>query len=143
MVRILKQFERRSCPQDLSKHFKVLLASESLLCYNVLDRILVQIGTHCQVLNNFHATVGEVEASTIVNSLPNLQNIFARNCRIERDGVVTLLRGCKQLVLFDVQNCEGFEEGDGEISKLASHIDTFFCRSSQGYKLVVLKMLSN
>ncbi|KAM5563239.1 hypothetical protein ABKV19_018083 [Rosa sericea] len=145
MVRILKQIER-SCPENLSKHFMGLLALESPLCYNVLDRILVQIGTHCKYftdLNIFHATLGEVEATTIANSLPNLQSLFMRNCRIERDSVVMLLRGCKHLVLFDAQNCEGFEEGDGEISELASHIDTFFCRSSQGYKLLALKMLRN
>lgn len=101
---------------------------DSPLRYDVLNRVLVQIGTHCkrfEDLHIFNVSLGEVEASTIVNLLPKLTYLVATKCRIERDSVVTLLRGRKELVLVDFNHCEGFEDGDREILKLASHIDTF------------------
>ncbi|CAL2261915.1 unnamed protein product [Prunus armeniaca] len=47
--------------------------------------------------------------------------------QVNRDGLVTLLRGCKDLVLLDARDCYGFDENDDEISKLESHISKFMC----------------
>ncbi|CAL9031412.1 unnamed protein product [Prunus brigantina] len=50
---------------------------------------------------------------------------------VNRDGLVTLLRGCKDLVMLDAKDCSGFDENDDEISKLASHISKFMCEGSE------------
>ncbi|CAL5416712.1 unnamed protein product [Camellia sinensis] len=39
--------------------------------------------------------------------------------------MMMILQGCKELKYFDVRDCLGFDEGDDEILKLASHIQTF------------------
>lgn len=67
-----------------------------------------------------------------MNLLPKLKYLVATKCCIERDSVVTLLRGCRELVLVDFNHCEGFQDGDKEILKLASHIDTFLCNGCVG-----------
>lgn len=145
LVNIVEQIGGTNNARGLSKHFEVLLTSQTPLCYNVLDRILEQTGTHCKYLSYlmiYDDSLGEVEASTIVNLLPNLKKLLVRNCRIERDSVVTLLRGCKELVLFDAKNCEGFEESDEEISKLAFRIHTYSCNSCVSRELGVLRLFS-
>ncbi|KAM5587629.1 F-box/LRR-repeat protein [Rosa sericea] len=114
----------------LSERFKAMFASESPDRYNVLERIVVQIGAHCKrftTLSLYQVDLGEVEALAIVNLLPNLRCISATGCTIERDTVVTIMRGCKNLGLFRANHCGGFEDNDGEISKLASKTRHFAC----------------
>ncbi|KAL6200315.1 hypothetical protein ACLB2K_030097 [Fragaria x ananassa] len=61
-----------------SKYFQELLASESPSCYNVLERIVAQIGTHCKNfrrLNLAHYHLRPDEALAIANFLPHLHHI--------------------------------------------------------------------
>ncbi|CAL2261920.1 unnamed protein product [Prunus armeniaca] len=51
--------------------------------------------------------------------------------QVNRDGLVTLLRGCRDLVRLDARDCYGFDENDDEISKLESHISKFMCEGSE------------
>ncbi|CAL8159603.1 unnamed protein product [Prunus armeniaca] len=51
--------------------------------------------------------------------------------KVNRDGLVTLLRGCKDLVMLDARDCYGFDENVDKISKLASHISKFMCEGSE------------
>ncbi|KAI5311199.1 hypothetical protein L3X38_000121, partial [Prunus dulcis] len=41
---------------------------------------------------------------------------------LEKNDLVMLLKECRELVLLDVRECEGFDERDEEILKLVSHI---------------------
>ncbi|KAH0981745.1 hypothetical protein GBA52_008922, partial [Prunus armeniaca] len=46
---------------------------------------------------------------------------FRLSC-LEKNDLVMLLKECRELVLLDVRECEGFDERDEEILKLVSHI---------------------
>lgn len=70
------------------------------------------------------------EALAIVKLVPNIKHLSLRQADIERDNLVTILQGCKELVALDVSDCRGFDEGDDEIYKLASHITNFRCEGS-------------
>ncbi|PRQ38500.1 putative F-box domain, leucine-rich repeat domain, L domain-containing protein [Rosa chinensis] len=102
--------------------------------YN-LENFLGQISIHCKnlcLLRVADANIGKDEAMAIVSLLPKLKQLILKNAYIDRDDLVTLLRGCNELVCLDVSNCIGFDEEDEEIAKLASHIADF---SSQGSTL--------
>uniref|UniRef100_A0A5B6YY14 F-box/LRR-repeat protein n=1 Tax=Davidia involucrata TaxID=16924 RepID=A0A5B6YY14_DAVIN len=93
-----------------------------------MQEILAQINLHC---NNFvglsdpKGEIGEDETLAIVTSLPNIKYLYLKRAYLAWENLVTILQGCKELVYFDVSDCIGFEEGDEEIIKLASHISTF------------------
>ncbi|XP_061992203.1 F-box/LRR-repeat protein At3g48880-like isoform X2 [Rosa rugosa] len=100
-----------------------------------LENFLGQISIHCKnlcLLRVADADIGKDEAMAIVSLLPKLKQLILKNANIDRDDLVTLLRGCNELVRLDVSNCIGFDEEDEEIAKLASHIADF---SSQGSTL--------
>ncbi|CAL2262633.1 unnamed protein product [Prunus armeniaca] len=62
--------------------------------------------------------------------MPSLQDPERFNlwgAKVNRDGLVTLMHGCKDLVMLDARDCSGFDENDDEISKIASHISQFKC----------------
>ncbi|CAL8159680.1 unnamed protein product [Prunus armeniaca] len=66
--------------------------------------------------------------------MPSLQDPERFNlwgAKVNRDGLVTLMRGCKDLVMLDARDCSGFDENDDEISKIASHMSQFMC---EGYE---------
>ncbi|PSS35681.1 F-box protein, partial [Actinidia chinensis var. chinensis] len=93
-----------------------------------MQEALVQISIHCKnfvALAIAGAKIGKDEASAIVNFLPNIKVLHLRYASMEKENLVTILQGCKQLKLFDARNCIGFDEGDEEILKLASHIPSF------------------
>ncbi|XP_050374633.1 F-box/LRR-repeat protein At3g48880-like [Argentina anserina] len=139
-----------SLPSDLidneSRIIKELIGKwkhlESLVLGNSdkLEKFL----THCKNLRFLHvenASVGEKEAKAIVTFLPELKKLILKGASINRDEVVTLLHGCKELrphhlaplkelVHLDVSNCEGFDGKDEEIAKLASHIANFTSEGS-------------
>ncbi|CAL8998371.1 unnamed protein product [Prunus brigantina] len=64
-------------------------------------------------------------------SLQDPERFSFWGAKVNRDGLVTLLRGCKDLVMLDARDCSGFDENDDEISKLASHISKFMCEGHQ------------
>ncbi|XP_024190881.1 uncharacterized protein LOC112194868 [Rosa chinensis] len=130
MLNIMDQYEMDGRPKFLSEHFNKLLTMKDFFSPNALDAILVQIGTHCKHFTDlmvYHTSLGEVEASRIVKC----------HCRINRDSVVTVLRGCKELVLFIANQCEGFEGSDEEISKFGSQIMNFSCQDCVGGDLLL------
>ncbi|KAL6206874.1 hypothetical protein ACLB2K_024120 [Fragaria x ananassa] len=112
------------------KYFQELLAPETPSCYNVLERIIVQIGTHCKqfrFLNLILIHLLQVEALAIVNFLPHLRTILAGRCIMERDSVLTVVRGCKELDIFYAKECAGFAQDDEEIYKLARQTGKIVC----------------
>ncbi|XP_008232892.1 PREDICTED: F-box protein FBW2-like [Prunus mume] len=102
-------------------------------CLN-LAKILAIIQTHCK---NFYGLdlskgfVDEREALSIVKLVPNIKYLNLKGAKVSRDSLVTLLCGCKDLVMFDARDCSGFDENDDELSKLASHISKFMCEGSE------------
>ncbi|ONI26248.1 hypothetical protein PRUPE_1G012600 [Prunus persica] len=95
--------------------------------------ILALIKTHCK---NFYGLdlsmtlLREREALAIVKLVPNIKCLNLKGANVSRDSLVTLLRGCKDLVVLDSRDCIGFDENDDEILKFASHINKFMCRGS-------------
>ncbi|KAI8003710.1 F-box/LRR-repeat protein [Camellia lanceoleosa] len=93
-----------------------------------LQEIIYQISIHC---NNFvglgvpNAYIGKSDASAIATLLPNIKELDLRCANIEKESLVMIFKGCKELEYVDVSDCEGFDEGDIDILKLASHIRTF------------------
>ncbi|CAL8990214.1 unnamed protein product [Prunus brigantina] len=67
-------------------------------------------------------------ALSIVKLVPNIKYLNLKAAKVNRDGLVTLLCGCKDLVMLDARDCSSFDENDDEISKLASHISKFMCK---------------
>ncbi|KAF5940465.1 hypothetical protein HYC85_021632 [Camellia sinensis] len=101
-----------------------------------MQEVLAQINIHCK---NFiglaiaRAHVEQDEASAIVTLLPNIKQLFLRHAYMEKENLVMILQGCKELEYFDVRHCIGFDEGDDEILKLASRIRTFKDEGSMLY----------
>ncbi|CAL2261960.1 unnamed protein product [Prunus armeniaca] len=56
---------------------------------------------------------------------------FCLSAQVNRDGLVTLLCGCKDLVMLDARDCYGFDANDDEISQLEYHISKFMCEGSK------------
>ncbi|KAG5531347.1 hypothetical protein RHGRI_026089 [Rhododendron griersonianum] len=96
-------------------------------CLN-MEEILAQVNILCKHLVGFgiiSAYFEENEASAIVTFLPNIKYLSLNHAFMKRADLVTILKGCKELVYFDARQCQGFEAGDGKILKLASHIRVF------------------
>ncbi|XP_057464387.1 F-box/LRR-repeat protein At3g48880-like [Actinidia eriantha] len=104
------------------------LQSLELQRYFDVQELVTQIGIHCKsfvALAIEGAIIGRDEASAIVNFLPNIKVLHLRNASMEKENLVTILQGCKQLELFDARDGIGFTEGDEEILNHASHIRSF------------------
>ncbi|BBH04620.1 F-BOX WITH WD-40 2 [Prunus dulcis] len=71
------------------------------------------------------------EALSIVKLVPNIKYLNLKGAKVNQGGLVTLLCGCKDLVMLGARGCFGFNENDDETSKLASHISTFMCKGSE------------
>ncbi|KAG5554037.1 hypothetical protein RHGRI_011791 [Rhododendron griersonianum] len=72
--------------------------------------------------------------------LLDVQYLDLSSSEIERENLVIILEGCKQLFHLDVRDCKGFDEGDEEILKLASHNATF---KDEGSSLEMLRFLES
>ncbi|KAF9618070.1 hypothetical protein IFM89_000021 [Coptis chinensis] len=73
------------------------------------------------------------EATSIVTNLPKIKYLSLRNCSVPRECLIQILNGCRDLVLFDVRDCIGFDEDEEEILKIASHIKNFRLQGSMLY----------
>ncbi|CAL5436916.1 unnamed protein product [Camellia sinensis] len=104
------------------------LPNRSLTDEALIYEIIYQISIHC---NNFvglgvpNTYIGKSDASAIATLLPNIKELDLRVANIEKESLVMILKGCKELEYVDVSDCEGFNERDIDILKLASHIRTF------------------
>ncbi|CAL5357478.1 unnamed protein product [Camellia sinensis] len=101
-----------------------------------MQEVLAQINIHCKnfiglAIARIH--VEQDETSAIVTLLPNIKQLFLRHAYMEKENLVMILQGCKELEYFDVRHCIGFDEGDDEILKLASRIRTFKDEGSMLY----------
>ncbi|PRQ58793.1 putative F-box domain, leucine-rich repeat domain, L domain-containing protein [Rosa chinensis] len=95
----------------------------------VLEHVKEKCKSFCG-LNVCDADIGKKAASAIVKFVPKIKYLWLRRARIGRQGLVTLLQGCKDLELLDVRECSGFDEGDEEIAELAASIPKFMCEGS-------------
>ncbi|KAL7177309.1 hypothetical protein ACSBR2_030628 [Camellia fascicularis] len=119
-------FEDEIIPKLMSKWkaLEILVLGRNI----EMEEILVETVIHCKNLVAFAVISGHIEerhASAIVNLLPNIKHLSLRHAHMARENLVMILKGCKELEYLDVSFCEGFDEGDGEILKLTSHINTF------------------
>ncbi|KAM5556003.1 hypothetical protein ABKV19_023754 [Rosa sericea] len=96
----------------------------------VLEHVKEKCKSFCG-LNVCDADIGKKAASAIVKFVPKIKYLWLRRARIGRQGLVTLLQGCKDLELLDVRECSGFDEGDEEIAELAASIPKFMCEGSR------------
>ncbi|KAL6185721.1 hypothetical protein ACLB2K_041848 [Fragaria x ananassa] len=99
-----------------------------------LDRVLAVVSKHCKLFSHLilsNAQIGKEEATAIVNLIPDIKLLSLNDAQIDRDNLILLLKGCKELVMLDAKDCIGFDEGDDEIAKLASHIKNFHCEGSK------------
>ena len=98
-----------------------------------LKEIMPEIGLHC---NNFiwlsapYTYIGKDEASALVSSLSELKYLDLHGGDFEKEALVMILQGCKQLVHLDISKSFGFDDDDAEILELASHIPSFKCEGS-------------
>ncbi|XP_020411212.1 F-box protein FBW2 [Prunus persica] len=95
--------------------------------------ILALIKTHCKNIYGLDLAmtlIREREALAIVKLVPNIKYLNLKGTIVSRDSLVTLLRGCKDLVVLDVRDCIGVDENHDEILKFASHFSKFMCGGS-------------
>ncbi|KAL7177316.1 hypothetical protein ACSBR2_030634 [Camellia fascicularis] len=98
-----------------------------------MKEVLAQINIHCKNfigLDITKANIGDFEASAIVTLLPNIKQLYLRNATMEKEHLVMILKGCRELEYVDVRKCIGFDAYDDEILKLASQIPTFINEGS-------------
>lgn len=103
-----------------------------------LEQILEQVSIHCKKLyslclsNTQTSSIHGDTARSIVSFLPNIKHLTLRNCgELRPEDLVTIIRGCKDLVYLDVRNSSTLLVGDEQLAKLASHIGTvLFDRSN-------------
>lgn len=95
--------------------------------------ILAQVRLHCTELVGLTILDGicleqDFQDISMLSNIKYLK-IFTTT-DIERDGLILLLGGCKQLEELDVCGCVGFDPDDEEIMKMASHIKLFKAEGS-------------
>ncbi|KAL7219853.1 hypothetical protein ACSBR2_012839 [Camellia fascicularis] len=98
-----------------------------------LKELFTEISVHCKNFESLaipDAFISKDVVLAIVNLLPNIKYLDMRKASIQKEHLVKILHGCKELVHFDVSDCFGFDAEDDEILKLASHIRTFECQGS-------------
>ncbi|KAL6126460.1 hypothetical protein ACLB2K_074509 [Fragaria x ananassa] len=98
-----------------------------------IREILTHINKNCSKFCGLHlsdASIDEEETSAIVKFVPNVKFLCLRKSRINKNNLVEILKGCKQLEVLDVREYLGFDEGDEEIWELASHIPKFMYAGS-------------
>lgn len=123
-------------PYNLHRNLKLkipnLISKWENLEHLILERdfeipIIAKISIHCK---NFHsltvkrARMGKVEASAIVTLLPKIRYLDLSDGYIEKEILLKVLQGCKELVHLDVSKCFALKVDD-EIVKLASSNSTF------------------
>lgn len=109
------------------------LESLSFRCCYGMEKILREISFHCKkfcALQLIDAYICK-EKAIAITLLPKIKQLILREAIIDRDNLIMILRGCKELVLLDVRDCTGFDPCDDEILKLASHISKFSCEGSK------------
>ncbi|CAL2225484.1 unnamed protein product [Prunus armeniaca] len=70
-------------------------------------------------------------ALSILKLMSNIKYLNLKTAKVNRDGLVTLLRGCKDLVMLDARECSSFDENNNEISKLALILVNLCARGSE------------
>ncbi|KAK9933213.1 hypothetical protein M0R45_020416 [Rubus argutus] len=118
---------------DLIGKFKYLYMLSLGSC-DKLDKILAVVSKHCKFFSHLtlsNAQIGKEEAMAITYLVPDIKILCLNRAQIDRDNLIILLKGCKDLMMLHAQNCIGFDEGDDEIAKLASHIAYFSCEGSK------------
>ncbi|CAL5392011.1 unnamed protein product [Camellia sinensis] len=109
-----------------------------------LKELFTEISVHCKNFESLaipDAFISKDVVLAIVNLLPNIKYLDMRKASIQKEHLVKILHGCKELVHFDVSYCFGFDADDDEILKLASHIRTFECQGSIFVDLKVMEEL--
>ncbi|KAM7488838.1 hypothetical protein LguiB_026322 [Lonicera macranthoides] len=97
-----------------------------------LKEIIVQVSLHCKNFVGLSVTYCKIsvdEAQALVTLLPNIKHLVLHGSELKRSDLVTILKGCRKLVHFDVSNCFGFKSNDAEILERSSQITTFICKS--------------
>ena len=88
-----------------------------------LKEIIPQIGLHYNNLiwlSSPYTYLGKEEASSMVSSLSELKYLDLHGGDFEKEALVMILQGCKQLVHLDISKSFGFNDDDAEILELAS-----------------------
>ena len=96
-------------------------------------QILEHICSNLPNLSGLSITDGYIDHETalaIVSLAPKLKYLVLEGAELDKENLVLILQGCKQLVKLDVRNCIGFDADDEDISKLASGIKNFLCAGS-------------
>ncbi|KAF5942012.1 hypothetical protein HYC85_019654 [Camellia sinensis] len=92
--------------------YDYLLNIPSLVRSFQMEEVLAQINIHCKNfigLDITKADIGDFEASAIVTLLPNIKQLYLRNATMEKEHLVMILKGCKELEYVDVSKCIGFD----------------------------------
>ncbi|RVW83655.1 hypothetical protein CK203_039285 [Vitis vinifera] len=116
-----REYAAKICQKKTNK-WKNLEVLPIKWSYNMAE-IIPHISLHCK---NFPQLI----APGLVNFVPNIRYLFLKVSGIDRENLVMILQGCKELASLDVRDCIGFEDDDAERLQLALHIPAFMCEGS-------------
>ena len=102
-----------------------------------MKKIVPLISLHCKNFTDLRAPqsyIGEDEASLVVTHLPKIKHLSLKGSTIDRETLVMIILGCKELASSDARDCTGFKADEAGILRLASHIPASKCEGSRDFK---------
>ncbi|KAL6176512.1 hypothetical protein ACLB2K_053145 [Fragaria x ananassa] len=122
----LKQIHTFRADLDKQRMNELFAMGDVWLCETIMDDILKQIGIHCKHfvgLGIAHAY--KLNASTIVESLPNLKYLWFEESHLEMKSLHALVKGCKQLEVLDV--------GKSHVDSIIGGVGVFIADRAKAY----------
>ncbi|KAL5702394.1 hypothetical protein ACHQM5_027619 [Ranunculus cassubicifolius] len=146
-------FEKNNDFKTMFRRLKHLEALELGYCNpDNFSTMLSEICVHCKYWDslsispptpNVERVILEEDARAIVELVPEKIKCLNLRCRITRESLVMIIRGCKRLIRLDVRDCVGFDAGDNEILKMASSIRNFMDEGSTADRRTKLETKNN
>ncbi|KAG0477073.1 hypothetical protein HPP92_013914 [Vanilla planifolia] len=123
---ILSPSEEVHLPKLMNK-WKHLQKLEMESKPNNFTEMVKTIGMHCGEFCGLtvSGTIGSEDALAIVDHLPNIHCLDFSRSFLVKEGLLTILTGCKGLERLNVDDCVGFDGEDREVLAMASAIKDF------------------
>ncbi|RWR88700.1 F-box/LRR-repeat-like protein [Cinnamomum micranthum f. kanehirae] len=88
--------------------------------------VLTELSFHCKNFKKLEmrGSYQDQDALAIATMLPKIKHLCLSKSFMSKEGLLMILRGCRELETLDIKYCTGFKV-DAEIQKMASHIKTF------------------
>ena len=107
------------------KNLEALKLGNPIFINDILEPIPIAL------LDLRNCSVGGEAAAAIVSHFPKLKRLIMNESIVNKEDLLLIMQGCKQLDHLHVRNCSGFDEGDEDILRLSSGIKHFMSDGSK------------